>query len=340
VVFPIVDSYSQFEKEKYVRIRKKKRKGALPMVAMWKRSEVQNYPKFSWMTDEHLELSRLTQAFCSHLTHMEDAFTIQEIWQMIAILKAQAQGEAEGEEGAVSSYVKEYGLQWIDTSTEKLVLPSHSFSFSSSTISALGSGSSAAEFPFLPPSDLVEQASIDAEDVRLVQNKAAHKKRKFDHHLLTSEQDSRGGLGEGRGGALPSISCDPCLSLQSAPREVQEILQFTLPPPPLTAVTTTSAASSSSASAPVPHPLLDANKEFLQACSSLSVLAGKCALKLLAFPDDVIASNLLIREFNSQGSSSGGSRGTGSGSGKSSDAMMNYETHHPFEKLHFRQFLK
>jgi hypothetical protein len=306
VVFPIVDSYSQYEKEKYARIKKRKRKSSLPMVAMWKRSEVLHYRRHSWMTDAHFEISRITQAFCSHLTHLDDAFTIQEIWQMIATLKSQ-----EGD--VVSGYVKEYGLQWIDTSTERVVLPTYSSTTALETGDSSSGLSLSAEFPFLPP-DLVEEASINAEDVRLIQSKA-HKKRKFDHSQISSEQE-RNGLGlEGREGtALPALSCDRLLL--SGSREVQDILQFTL-----SASATVTASSSSSAPQ---HPLLDANKEFLTACSSLSVLAGKCALKLLTTPHDVVASNLLIREFNCH----------------SRDAMMSYETHHPFEKLHLRQFLK
>ena len=303
VVFPIVDSYSQFEKKKYARIKKRKRKGSLPMVTIWKRNEVLHYQKHSWMTDAHWELSRITQAFCLHVTHLEDAFSIREIWQMIATLKSLE----------VSSYVKEYGLQWIDTSTERVVLPTHSSASSTAISDPSGSGFalSLSDFPFLPP-DLVEEASINAEDVRLIQNKA-HKKRKYDHSQSLFERDSS--LEDRSAGAsLPAISCDRLLP--STLREVQEILHFTLP-------SLHPAAASSSSSTPT-HPLLDANKEFLSSCSSLSVLAGKCALKLLTTPDDMVASNLLMREFNCHGR----------------DAMMSYETSHPFEKLHLRQFLK
>jgi hypothetical protein len=328
ITFPLIDCYCQYEKEKNVRMKKKKRKKPLPMSALWKKSEVMSYGRSSWMsTDAQMELSRLTYALCSHLTHLHEAFTLDEIWLMIQTLEAleraemreqqqHQEGEEEGEEGGgtILRYLREYKLDWIFNSFDQSVLTQ------SLTVPSFSSSSSATSFPprhlfkpmlphLPPPGQLEEQVSVGIEDIRMIQNKAQKKRRYSD-----LDADPAHGKSNGHPLAQPLILSSEAL-LSS--REVQEILHHHISPPPPTA---TDAPNTSSASS-----VLELNKEFLQAASALSLVAGKSALKLLSTPDDGLAANLLLREYNSLGRE-----------------YLSYETAHtaPFERLHLRQLLK
>jgi hypothetical protein len=297
-------------------MKRKKRKKPIPMSSLWKRSEVISYARLSWMTtDAQLELSRLTYAFCSHLTHLHEAFALDEIWQMIETLHAHERAEVGGEqqqperEGTVLRYLQEYKLDWIFNSADQSMLtsllttqPSLPYSLSSFTprhsfkpmlphLSALG--------------QVEEQVSVGIHDIRMVQNKA-QKKRKY--------SDLDGDAFTGQTATQPLILSNEAL-LSS--RDVQAILDHHISPP---ATSTTSTPTQSTTGV-----ALDLNKDFLQAASSLSLVAGKSALKLLSSPDDSLAANLLLREYNAQGGE-----------------FLNYETAHtaPFERLHLRQLLK